>query len=203
MIVSVNRLIGSLVDRTCLALNGNAGFKESLKGYAYSEDCFLDGNFLLHYYPGTNTELSNLFLLMGKGGGVKFPGVLNFQSVRQERTGSDVTLYYNLAFVGSVLSEWTTEERESEVFDLLLRPVYEEFMKQLESCEYFDQGYGGMCYDYYEVFSTGGSSSRLKNRYGSSVRVGELHDFYGDYVDAIELHDLKVRVRKDFRNYDL
>lgn len=196
MIVSANRLIGVLVERTCAALNGNSSFKEGLKGYAYSGDCLVDDRFLLWYYPGTNNELSNLFLSMGEGGSMKFPGVLNFQSVRQERSGGDVTLYYNLAIVGSVLSEWTTEEREQEVFDRLLRPVYEEFMKQLGSCEFFDQGYGGLAHSYYEVFSTGGSSSRLKNRYGSSVRVGELHDFYGDYVDAIEMHDLKVRVRQ-------
>ena len=47
---------------------------------------------------------------------------------------------------------------------------------------YFNLGYGVPSHDYYEVFTTGGNSAQIK-------------DMYGEYVDAIELHDLTIKIK--------
>lgn len=182
--ISPNKLIGSLVYRTRAALNGNQAFKKELAQYTYSPNCLVDDEFLFWHYPGTHNEISRNLLEIGKhvnGSRVKFPAILNFQAIRQEKSGEDVKLVYNLAIVGSVLSEWTTEQREVQVFDRLLRPIYVEFMSQIQKAGYFHLNYGNPPHTYYEIFTTG-NDERIMNR-------------YGEFVDAIELHNLTLKLR--------
>ncbi len=163
MTVSPNTIIGSLVWRTREALNRNAAFLDALAGYYYAPNCLVDGKFGFWHFPGTQAE----------------PAVLNFQSIRQQRKGDAVTLNYNLAIAGSVKSTWTTREREAELFEKVLRPVYDEFMRQAALSGYFLTDYGLPPHDYYEVFTTGGNAAQIK-------------DLYGEHVDAIELHNLSL-----------
>lgn len=180
--ISPNKIIGSLVYRTRKALNGNEAFRKALAEYVYSANCLVDGNFLFWHYPGTQNEISRVLLQLGthvNGARLKFPAILNFQSIRQEKKDGKCTMYYNLAIAGSVLSEWTTEEREVQVFDRLLRPLYSEFIRQIKESGYFQLDYGVPPHTCYEVFTTGSNASELKNQ-------------YGDYIDAIELHNLAL-----------
>lgn len=188
--ISPNKIIGSLVYRTREALNNNEDFKKILREYTYSDNCLVDGDFSLWHYPGTGNEISRVLLEISKhlnGARLKFPAILNFQTIRQDKSGASTILHYNLAIVGSVLSGWTTEQREVQVFDRLLRPVYEELINQVKSCGYFKLDYGMPPHAYYEVFTTGNNSSELKNR-------------YGDHVDAIELHDFRLELKSIFCN---
>ena len=128
MTVSPNTIIGSLVWRTREALNRNAAFLDALAGYYYAPNCLVDGKFGFWHFPGTQAEISAVLLKLGEvvnGSMLKFPAVLNFQSIRQQRKGDAVTLNYNLAIAGSVKSTWTTREREAELFEKVLRPVYD------------------------------------------------------------------------------
>lgn len=191
--ISPNKMIGSLVFRTREALNKNEAFISKMKSYYYSQNCFVNDQFLLWHYPGTNNEISNALLEIGKhpnGSRIKFPSFLNFQPVRQEKQGSDTTIHYNLAIVGSVKSEWLTEQRENEVFEKILRPVYEEFMRQLQGSRYLKNGYGLPGHTYYEIFTTGESS-------------GEIIKRYGDNIDAIEIHNLVVDLKTRLCKSDL
>lgn len=192
MIVSPNKIIGSLIYRTRKGLNGNSGFVKSMLDYEYSGNLFVNNEFSLWHYPGTNNEISNILLGISKhpkGALVKFPSIFNFHPIRQEKR-EDITLHYNLAIVCLVDSTWTTEQRESQVFDRVLRPIYEEFMKQVELCNYFIKGYGNIPHTYYEIFTTGGNA-------------GEIMDRYGDYIDAIEIHDLTVTLNSRLCQRDL
>ncbi len=183
VIVSPNKLMGMLVYRTREALGRDREFLAGLQEYVFSPNCHVDGRFLFWHYPGTPNEISNVLLAIGEqvnGARLKFPAVLNYQPVRQRRVQGSTTLYCNLAIVGSVERDWTTQQREAQVFDLLLRPIYREFMRQIELSGYFRTGYGTPPHDYYEVFTTGGNSAEISAR-------------YGDYVDAIELHDLELK----------
>lgn len=192
MIISPNKIIGSLVYRTRKALNDNEEFKQSLLKYAYHENCLVDGDFLFWHYPGTHNEISTVLLQLGEhynGNLLKFPALLNFQTIKQERS-ENIVLHYNLALVGSVSSTWTTEQREIEVFDNLLRPVYREFMKQILTCKWFSTGYRVPRHTYYEIFTTGKNS-------------GELQNMYGDYIDAIEMHDLTLTVNPKLCERDI
>ena len=176
MTVSPNTIIGSLVWRTREALNRNAAFLDALAGYYYAPNCLVDGKFGFWHFPGTQAEISAVLLKLGEavnGSMLKFPAVLNFQSIRQQRKGDAVTLNYNLAIAGSVKSTWTTREREAELFERVLRPVYDEFMRQAALSGYFLTDYGLPPHDYYEVFTTGGNAAQIK-------------DLYGEHVDAIE-----------------
>jgi hypothetical protein len=112
---------------------------------------------------------------------LKFPSIFNFQSVKQER-GSETTLHYNLAIVAPVRSEWLTQERDEQTFELVLRPIYEEFLRQITLSGYFNLDYGTPPHTCYEVFTTGDNSGIMLER-------------YGDNMDAIELHDLRLELR--------
>lgn len=185
MIVSPNKIMGALVYRTRQALGRDPQFLAQLAAYRYSPNCLVNGEFLFWHFPGTQPEISSVLLRLGEhpnGGRLKFPAVLNFQSIRQDKDANRVTLHYNLAIAGSVLGEWTTQRREAEVFDRVLRPIYAEFIRQIVSCGYFSLDYGLPPHQYYEVFTTGGNTARIM-------------DMYGEHIDAIELHDLTLPLR--------
>lgn len=195
MIVSPNKIIGSLVYRTREALCENSNFIENLRKYDYHKNFLIKGKMSLWHYPGTNNEISNALLDIGKhpkGVRLKFPSILNFQSIRQDKSSESVRISYNLAIVCIVRSEWTTEQREKQVFDCVLRPIYEEFINQINLCNYFQKDYGIPEHTYYEIFTTGGNSNEIANR-------------YGDYIDAIELHNLSLRLnpRLCMRDFDV
>lgn len=193
MMFSPNKAIGSIVYRTREVLNNNTSFKEALRGYLYSPNCLVNDTFSLWHYPGTQNEISTALLKIGEhfnGSKLKFPALLNFQTIRQDKSGNEIKLHYNLAIAGVVKSTWATEDREVELFDLLLRPIYEEFIKQIKQCGWFNVDYGVPPHSYYEVFTTGNNYSELQN-------------VYGDYIDAIELHDLQLTVKQNLCDRDL
>ena len=187
--ISPNKLIGSVVLRTMDALNKDAAFLEGLKAYEFWPNCVKDGELHLWHYPGTPNEIANILVQVGKlldGASLKFPAVLDYHPIRQRigmMNGSIPanTVHYNLAIIAPVLSNWTTEERERYVFEPLLRPIYEEFIRQLKASPAFHVGYS-IPHDYYEVFTTGSSAQTVLQR-------------YGDYIDAIELHNLSLTIR--------
>ena len=190
--ISPNKLIGSLVFRTRNALDWNKEFKDNLLSYPYSKNCLVNNHFLLWHYPGTNNEISNALLEIGKhpnGARLKFPSFLNFQPIRQENRGNEVTIFYNIAIVGTVKSTWMTEKREHEVFEKVLRPVYEEFIRQIQACRYFKTDYGKPDHTYYEIFTTGESA-------------GEIIKRYGDNIDAIEIHGMALKLNKNLCKSD-
>lgn len=196
MMISPNKLIGSAVFRTMEALNGNTAFIEGARQYEFWPNCFKDGKLHLWHYPGTPNEIANILVQVGKlldGASLKFPAVLDYHPIRQRITmlgNRPVNMvHYNLAIIAPVRSNWTTEEREKYVFEPLLRPIYEEFVRQVKSSPAFHVGYA-IPHDYYEVFTTGSSAQTVLQR-------------YGDYIDAIELHNLALTIRPSLCSRDL
>lgn len=180
----INDIIGSIVYRTREALNKNDKFLGNLHKYAFVDNLIIGGKFSLWHYPGTMNEISDILLNLNKhrnGYLLKFPSIFNFQSVKQER-GSETTLHYNLAIVAPVRSEWLTQERDEQTFELVLRPIYEEFLRQINLSGYFNLDYGTPPHTCYEVFTSGDNSGIMLER-------------YGDNMDAIELHDLRLELR--------
>lgn len=181
--ISPNKIMGALVYRTREALNKDEKFLGNLVNYAYYRNCYDGERFTLWHYPGTGDEISAYLLELDKVGyhRYKFPAVFNFQPIRQEMQRNPV-IHYNLAIAGSVKSEWLTEQREAELFDNLLRPIYVELMNQIMTCPWIMTGYDLPPHDYYDVFTVGNGNL--------------MRDKYGEYVDAIELHDLTLAVKK-------
>ena len=186
-----NEIIGSLVYRTCGALNGNASFMEAVKGYYYSPALVNDGVFHLWHFPGTAQEISHVFQYLSKdtqiGSMLKFPAILNFQGVIQEHNvqGTGLTiLRYNLAIITPVRSEWTTQQREEQAYKLVLRPIEREFIRQIQSFRHFQKQMGDYSYTSLYVPTTGKALNSV------------MKIMYGDFIDAIEMPNLVIKVLK-------
>lgn len=177
-----NRVMGSLVYRTRKALRQDGAFLSALEAYRFYPTCFSEeGRFNLWHYPGTHGEISAAFLSIPDGR-LKFPALLNFNPIREEVGARNVTCTFNLAFAAPTFSEWCTEEREAQVFEKLLVPVYVEFMFQVARSGYFDTGYGDLPHTRYRIFTTGREN-------------GGIIDSYGDYIDALEVRDLALKFK--------
>lgn len=184
--ISPVKIIGSLVYRTRKALNENSDFMNKAKTYAYANNCIVDDKFSLWHYPGTPSELSAVLNKINEhpnGIRLKYPSFFNFQPVRQNISANRM-VSFNLAITASVLSSWLTEERDNEVFDKILRPIYTEFINQVNKCEYFQSGYGDSGHTIYERYTTDSDS-------------GYLVEKYGDYIDAIEIHNISLIISNE------
>ena len=200
-----NEIIGSLVYRTCAALNGNASFMNAVKRYCYSPAVVVDDVFHLWHFPGTAQEISHVFQALSKdtaiGSMLKFPAILNFQSVIEEHNAQQglTVLRYNLAIVTPVLSEWTTQQREEQAYKLVLRPIEREFIRQIKILEsFFEISIDDYSYSSVYVPTTGESiNSVMKILYlptsGKSLNAA-IKIMYGDFLDAVELPNLVIKV---------
>lgn len=191
MTASSNEIMGSLIFRTAQDLNKNKKFMTAIKAYRYWPAIVDNGVFHLWHFPGTQQEISSVFQELGKdsinGSKLKYPAILSFQGVYEEHEFSQgVTLKrYNLAIVAPVLDTWTTQEREAQVYKLVLRAIEEEFIRQVESCEYLSTPIGNYPYASVYVPTTGNAlNSATKSR-------------YGDFLDAIELPNFTLKVLRN------
>ncbi|SHF49893.1 hypothetical protein [Dysgonomonas macrotermitis] len=187
MILSVNKIIGSAVYRTKETLNKNKSFIDGLSKYAYVDDCLFDDEFHLWYYPGTPDEISTILNQLNnipEGQKLKFPAIINYNTFKQVKTDTGTSVYLSIAIVARTFSEWTTGGRDNKVFDPVLRPVYEAFIKSLKR-RYVSWGDGFIkpSHDYFEVFTTGQNKEVVENR-------------YTDHLDVIELHNLKLIINE-------
>lgn len=184
--ISPIKIIGSNVFLTREALNNDAEFIDKAKRYHF--DLFSGERFNMWHYPGTANEISNVLLAMQKDNDsarIKFPALFNFHPIEQSYSDQLVTYTFNLAFVAPTKSEWTTEQREKFVFEPILRPMYSEFFNQLvKSAKYFNLDFGFIPHNMYEVYTTGNNQDEL------------IKGRYSDYIDAIEVHNLRLSVKK-------
>ena len=182
--VSHIEVIGSLVYKVSEKLRNDSDFLERLSEYRFYENSFdKDGNFSLWHYVGTQNEISNALVnIATKTNKFQYPSLLNIQPCRQNRTLNHTEIEYSLVFVAPVESEWSTEERDKFLFEPLLRPLYAEFLKQIDNSRYFFRDYDPVPHTYYENFATGGES-------------GVILEKYGNYLSAVELHKLQLKLR--------
>lgn len=185
-----NEIIGSLVYRTNSALNNNTVFLDNIQKYMYYNALVENSKLHLWHFPGTANEISQVFQTLSKdsliGCKMKFPGLLNFQGVIQEHNAQPgvTVLRYNLAIVAPVLSEWTTQYREMQVYKLVLKPIEDEFINQIKKFRHIQIPMEGLRYASSYIPTTG----RALN---SIMKIQ-----YGDFVDAIEFPNFTIKVLK-------
>lgn len=198
MIISPNKIVGSLVYRTKQALNHNREFMSRIARYPYQDNCFANGEFNVWHYVGTPNEISRLLLDVSEdpnGSLIKFPCILDFKPNTEDYVRIDgiqfVRVNFKLAIAASSNSRWITEQREEVVFDPLLRPVYKEFMRQIVLAKdifHFDgivtPGVNYPPHRKIEVYTTGDNQN---------VFV----EWYGEVIDALEIHNLDLMVKTD------
>lgn len=192
MSINAVDIIGALTYRTAAALNtplrGNVDteFQKNVGIYKFYKSLFNDKNKMhLWHYPGTQQEIQETWGKINKDQYAslkKFPAILNFQGIDQERGRYPgmTRLIYNLSIVAPVDSNWTTQQRNDTVFEVVLRPIYTEFIRQIKKCGWFQIGFNGIPHNYKEVFTTGANFT------------GAIRMQYGDYIDAIQLTELKL-----------
>lgn len=187
MRASANEIIGSLVYRTSVALSKDKSFINEIKKYHFWNALIHDGKLHLWHFPGTQQEISHVFkqLSGGKHGSkLKFPGILNFQGVEViHAMKQGIDLYrYNLAIIAPVLSSWTTQQREAQVYRLVLKRIEEEFIKQVQRFELFQKPMGEFPYMSVYIPTTGKALN-------SVMKMN-----YGDFMDAVEMPNFTVQV---------
>jgi hypothetical protein len=188
MNATANEIIGSLVYRTAQGLNRNAKFLSDIRGYRFWPSLVKDDKIHLWHFPGTQQEISQTFKSLNEqiyGRELKFPALLNYQGVSEQREFSfGVNLNrYNLAIVAPVLDAWSTQQRDEQVHKLVLRPIEEEFIRQIRTCRYLVTPLGDYPYTRYYIPTTG-------NALNSIMKMN-----YGDYIDAIEFPDFQLKVK--------
>lgn len=188
-------IIGALTYRTRQALNKTSTFHDNAVAVYEYCDVIFDrkerANMHLWHFAGTNNEILTIFERLGKdpqSARLMFPAILNYQSVIETHgVGVDglTQLDYDLVIVAPVNSTFTTEQRNRTVHDVILEPIYDEFMRQLRSCGWFQIPLQGLDFVRAKVFTTGTSEHRV------------IRNQYGWYVDYIEITDLRPLLRKD------
>jgi len=183
-----NEIIGSLIYRTNNALNGNAKFLQAIRQYEYYPALLHDDRLHLWHFPGTANEISDVFQELSKstlfGAKLKFPAILNFQSVIQEHQKDFTVMRINLAIITPVLDEWTTQVREEQAYKLVLKPIEDEFIRQVQRFRHFQIPTGHYPYVSAYVPTTGKALNSV------------MKFMYGDFVDAIELPNFTIKVLK-------
>jgi hypothetical protein len=189
-----NEIIGSLIYRTAQALNGNSGFMSAIGKYKYYTTITHNDVFHLWHYPCTGQEVSHVFQYLGKdsmtGAKMKFPSVINYQGVIQEHASGYTTMRFNLAIVAPVLSEWTTQQREEQAYKLVLKPVEDEFIRQITKAAYIQSPVGKFPYTSVYVPTTGQALNSM------------MKIMYGDFLDAVELPAFTVKVLPVCKKYE-
>lgn len=187
MRASSNDIMGSLIYRTSQALNKNKGFIADIKKYRFWPALVNNEKLHLWHFPGTQQEISQVFQSLGEdsinGSILKFPAIMSFQGVYEEHEyNPGITIKrYNLAIVAPVLSGWTTQEREAQVYKLVLRPIEDELIRQIESCEYFQTPVGRFPYVSAYIPTTGKALNSI------------MKIQYGDFIDAVEFPNFSLR----------
>ena len=145
----------------------------------------------LYYYPGTYEEIKNAFDIQNRAvKDLRFPSVISYQQVTEEISLFQ-TIHYELAIITASNQEWTTEQREVSVFQPVLTPIYNELIKQIKSCGWFDLGTNEPSYTKTKVFTTGNQLFDISK------------DLFGDSVDFIRIRNLKLKVKNSLCQDDL
>lgn len=181
MMFSTNRLVGAAVYRTRKALNANKAFMRLVAGYEFAPACLYDDIFHLWHFPGTHEEISRVMMKMSQTietNRMKFPCIMNFLP-DTETVGSVVQVRLNLAICAITDSEWLTQTREKQVFDPVLYPVCDEFIRQISGLPYIQGSYNTPPHTKHRIFTTG-------------ANAGQIHDRYNEHIDAIEIANLTL-----------
>lgn len=180
--ISPNQIIGSLLYRTRESLRSNPAFVEDAENSFFGANYFAFGKFNLLHMPGTIQEIKNNMFDLDKDQATrkyKFPALLNYEQKNRRSLDGIATIYFSFSFVSLTHKDWLTEERERNVFDPILRPIYREFIRQIKNAEYLKRGLYVNVPSMTEIFTTGS--------YANTSMVE-----YNDWLDAIEVRNFEL-----------
>lgn len=181
---NVVEVIGEIVNQTNIALNKNADFME---GYIEAVGAEQDATFELFYQFGKRFEIAQTLVDYTKSpltNGLKFPRLCLFTDIPEDHTDDDTsyTANLNIAIITATDSTLLSDERLEINFKPILLPIYKAFIESINNSRYV----------------RGSAKYEKKDCYfwGAVTKDGNVSNDYSDYLDAIELNNMKLIINK-------
>lgn len=137
--------------------------------------------------------IANQLMLWGTGEQAwrKYPIVCLRSPINESRERNSRSASLDVVILVNTLKNYTNEQRESESFVNVLRPIYELFMDRLCKHRMVNAPYSGMLQHVYTE----------NYRYGRLGLQGGDDKKFKDFVDAIEIKNLSITI-KDLKCYE-
>lgn len=144
----------------------------------------------VNFFSGHWVEISQRLQDMSKNSELKyykFPAVFLVGDQQYDETNSQIgTTTIQLLIVASTNPDFTSDQRQQLVFKSILTPIYDELLRCIATSGYYQQR----------------DASNIAHRRWDRLNLGKT-DIYGntgnltaDFVDAIQLQDLKLTYYK-------
>lgn len=181
---NVVEVIGEIVNQTNIALNKNAEF---MAGYIEAVGAAQDTTFELFYQFGKRFEIAQTLVEYTKSpltNSLKFPRLCLFTDISEDHS-DDITSYtatLNIAIITATNNSMLSDERLETNFKPILLPIYRAFIDCVNNSRYV----------------RGGAKYEKKDCYfwGAVTKDGHVSNDYSDYLDAIELNNMKITINK-------
>lgn len=145
----------------------------------------------VHYQHGHPKEIIENIAELGKGTTTKtsrFPTIALFQDFPEQMLGSGYYADVNLHLIIARATDpnYKADKRYNVNFKPILYPVYQEFINQLKLSRYFD------------IPASGNFQHTKIDRlyWGREGLYGNEKNVFNDYIDCIEIRDLKLKVKQ-------
>lgn len=183
---SVNSILQEVVQVTKQVLLNSESFVNKFDKYPFANNIRVanDGELALHFYPTTINEVKRQFAMLtnitGSQFKFKFPSILLVLDTPVVFGDEAPKAVVDISIVTQSNAEWPSYDRDLKVFEPVLRPIADEFLRQLAKSKNVTRPANGFKYTYIE-------------RYNTSVDLmKESVQLYGASVDAIELIQLQI-----------
>lgn len=116
----------------------------------------------------------------------RFPLIIllhDFKINRNKDTASYGATSLNVVIATMTKQEYNADQRKENVFKPVLYPILKEFLNQIESSPYYSIGLNGVQYDQTDRYF-----------WGKQGLYGNTGNIFNDYIDAIELENLKLTI---------
>lgn len=146
----------------------------------------------INYIWGESSYIRETLLILSKSGSTasnKFPliGLYSPFTEAKDNASYHCRTNVNLIIAVNTLEKYTNEQRLEISFNGLLRPLYDDFIKEVHDYKKFDFGYKAhVNHDYIENYTFG-------RRGAFDSQGNELND----KIDAIEIKNLELTVKKE------
>lgn len=181
---NVVEVVGEIVNQTNIALNKDAAFME---GYVEAVGSEQEATFELFYQFGKRFEIAQTLVDYTKSpltNGLKFPRLCLFTDISEDHTDDNTsyTANLNIAIITATDCNLLSDERLEINFKPILLPIYREFIDCVNNSRYV----------------RGGAKYEKKDCYfwGAVTKDGHVSNDYSDYLDAIELNNMKIIINK-------
>lgn len=120
----------------------------------------------------------------------KFPIICLYSPFIEDRTAPKRTVSLEFIIMVNTLKEYTNEDRERTSFEQILRPIYDLFVEEIKKDRSIDVEYkDNIPHLYTENY-----------RYGRVGVIGEDGKPFSDFIDAIEIKQMNLKI-KDIKCY--